>query len=164
MLYIVFPLNFHRKIVVKEKNKLWWRSGIPLPFEFRDFFTLTVLWKCVTVFRIFDKGLSSMKKLHLFYLIQLNDHWTAKSIWISGRSTKRRSNTEYAKPGHNVQLDGHNCSLPAHYTGLYANYAHMGFKFRYLNFKPMWDLICEANLSARGLHFRNLSPHGLKFL
>ena len=123
-----------------------------------------VLGKCVNVFRKFYKGLSSKKKIHLFYLIQLNDHWTAKSIWISGRSTKRRSNTEYAKPGHNVELDGHNCSLAAHYTGLYANYAHMGFKFRYLNFKPMWDLICEANLSPRGLNFRNLSPHGLKFL
>jgi len=104
-----------------------------------------------------------MKKIHIFYLIQ-SVHGTTNFIWISGRSTKRRSITEYAKPGHNVELDGHNCSLAAHYTGLYATYTHMGFKFRYLNFKPMWDLICKANLSPRGLNFRNLSPHGLKFL
>jgi len=122
-----------------------------------------VLGKCVNVFRKFYKGLSSMKKIHLFYLIQ-TAHWTTKFIWISGRSTKMSKYWIRSKPGHNVELDGHKYSLAAHYTGLYANYAHMGFKFRYLNFKPMWDLICEANLSPRGLNFRNLSPHGLKFL
>ena len=120
-----------------------------------------VLGKCVNVFRKFYKGLSSMKKIHLFYLIQ-TAHWTTierpSLFGFQVVRPKRRSNTEYAKPGHNVELDGHNCSLAAHYTGLYANYAHMGFKFRYLNFKPMWDLIFEANLSPRGLNFRNLSP------
>ena len=40
MLYIVFPLNVHRKIVVKEKKSMlytWNSIALVFPLEFRDF-------------------------------------------------------------------------------------------------------------------------------
>ena len=128
-----------------------------------------VLGKCVNVFRKFYKGLSSMKKIHLFYLIQ-TAHWTAiERPSLFGFQVVRPKGGAILNTQSQVTMWSLTDTIvlwppAAHYTGLYANYAHMGFKFRYLHFKPMWDLICEANLSPRGLNFRNLSPHGLKFL